>query len=120
MVNYVRRDKNSPSQECLYGWYPGSREAAIRANPKDVYINLGVRPPKDQSYNESDLLYQYHQSLQPSQRVNAHAPHHTPEQAVKPPWSLDVLTVSNQPEQQEQDEKRVKEFEKRYEGKYSH
>ena len=114
---YDYRDKNKPSQECLYGWFPGPSGAAIRQNPKDVYINLGVRPPKDKSYTEAELIYQYHQSLKASQRANAHAPHQTPEQAVKPPWSLNVMKISNQPEQQELEEKQIKEFEQRYEGK---
>ena len=41
--------KNKPNKECLYGWYPGGNEAP-RHDPKDIYVNLGSRPPRDQSY----------------------------------------------------------------------
>ena len=115
---YEYKNKNKPGQETLYGWYPGGNDGAIRQSAKDVYINLGVRPPRDQSYMEADLIYQYHQSIKPSERANAYSIKHTPEQAIKPPWSLHLNTISNQANQQEMDMQQVKEFETRYDGRY--
>lgn len=101
-----------PVQETIYGWYPGENEAAIRQSAKDVYVNLGTRPPKDQSYMEADLIYQYHQSIKPSERANCFSIQQTPEEAIKPPWSLHLATISNQTQQQEID----KQLEQRYES----
>lgn len=38
------------SQETIFGWYPGGGEKP-RNDPKDIYANLGSRPPRDRSYH---------------------------------------------------------------------
>ena len=48
------KDRNKPSKETLFGWYPGGNEAP-RTTPKDIYINLGSRPPRDQTYTGNSI-----------------------------------------------------------------
>jgi len=95
------KHSNKPSQETLFGWYPGGNDSAVRENPKDVYINLGVRPPREQSYTEADLMYKYHQSVKPSERANCFSVQQTPDEAVRPPWALNLAAPSNQEYQDE-------------------
>ncbi len=104
------KHSNKPGQETLYGWYPGGNDSAIRPNAKDVYINLGVRPPREQSYTEADLMYNYHQSIKPSERANCFSIQQTPDEAVRPPWALNLASPSNQEYQDEverQQEQRI-------------
>jgi hypothetical protein len=83
---YDLRLQNKPNKECLYGWFPGGRESP-RTDPKDIYINLGSRPPTNKSYVETETILKYHQSMKPSEHI--YRVNQSVDEALKPPWSLD-------------------------------
>jgi hypothetical protein len=43
--------KLTTKRETIYGWYPSSQNDTSIGDPKEIYTNLGSRPPKKETYH---------------------------------------------------------------------
>lgn len=43
--------KLTTKRETIYGWYPSSHNDTSNGDPKQIYTNLGSRPPRKETYH---------------------------------------------------------------------
>ena len=50
-MNSEAKHHNMPNQEGLYGWFPDVLADTKNPDPKNVYVYLGSRPPRERSFH---------------------------------------------------------------------
>ena len=55
-MNSEAKHHNQPNQECLYGWFPDALADSKNPDPKNVFVYLGSRPPRERSYHGKVIL----------------------------------------------------------------
>jgi hypothetical protein len=51
------KHNNMPNQEGLYGWFPDVLADTKNPDPKNVYVYLGSRPPRERSFHGKKIVF---------------------------------------------------------------
>ncbi|CAF1048192.1 unnamed protein product [Brachionus calyciflorus] len=83
-------------KESIYGWFPAPVEDSPKRSPIDIYMNLGSRHPKEESFLETHVL---NQCVKEIHAENFKKESHDPDKTVNPPWALSTMPTPNIPDE---------------------